>query len=178
MSSERQKGTWYAVVAYVVWGFVPIYWKWLQTVPALQLICHRIIWSCVLLLALVARSQGLGTLWHAARSRQVMGVYTTAAVTVSVNWLVYVWAVNAGFVVQTALGYFINPLVRSSLACSVFRERRWQWVAIGLACSGVMALTVVYGSLPWIAPRSGVLVWNLWPSEKNGAAWSRSGPDA
>ncbi|MSO29938.1 MAG: EamA family transporter RarD [Acidobacteria bacterium] len=153
MSSELRKGAWYAAVAYGVWGFVPIYWKWLQEIPALQLICHRIIWSSVLLLALVARSRDWSALRHAARSRRVVGIYAAAAIVVGINWFVYVWAVNAGFIVQTALGYFINPLVSVFLGVIVFREtlRRWQWVAIGLACSGVLALTVSYGSLPWIA---------------------------
>lgn len=153
MSSEQRTGFWYAAVAYGIWGFVPIYWKWLQEIPALQLICHRIVWSSVLLLALVARSRDWNGLWLAARTRRVIGIYTAAAVVVGINWFVYVWAVNAGFIVQTALGYFINPLVSVFLGVLVFREklRRWQWVSIGLACSGVLALTAFYGSLPWIA---------------------------
>ena len=153
MSSEQQKGTWYAAAAYGIWGFVPIYWKWLQEIPALQLICHRIIWSSVLLLAIVVGSHNWSALWHAARSRRVIGIYAAAAVVVGINWFVYVWAVNAGFIMQTALGYFINPLVSVFLGVLVFHEklRPWQWVAIGLACLGVLTLTAVHGSLPWIA---------------------------
>ena len=153
MSGEQRKGTWYAAAAYLLWGFVPIYWKWLDTIPALQLICHRIVWSCALLLTMVTMSHDWDKLREALRSPRVVGIYTAAAVIVSINWFVYVWAVNSGFIVQTALGYFINPLVSVFLGVLVFREklRIWQWASIGLASSGVLYLMIVYGSLPWIA---------------------------
>jgi chloramphenicol-sensitive protein RarD len=153
MSAEQRRGTWYAVAAYLLWGFVPIYWKWLDTIPALQLICHRIVWSCALLIVIVTMSHDWGTLRDNVRSPRVIAIYTAAAITVSINWFVYVWAVNAGFIVQTALGYFINPLVSVLLGVLVFRERLrpWQWASIALASSGVLYLTFFYGSLPWIA---------------------------
>jgi chloramphenicol-sensitive protein RarD len=171
-------GLWHAVLAYGLWGLVPIYWKLLQNVPAFQLICHRIVWSCVLLLGLVffAPTVRLTTsakatavkkadttydrfaddrhvLWKALRSPRAMGIYTAAALVIGINWFVYVWAVNSGFIVQSSLGYFINPLVNVLLGVVVFRERlrRLQWVAIGLAASGVLYLTILYGSVPWIA---------------------------
>jgi chloramphenicol-sensitive protein RarD len=153
MSAEHRRGVWYAASAYLLWGFVPIYWKWLAAIPALQLICHRIVWSCALLSLIVTMSHDWGRLRDAVRSPRVVAIYTAAALTVSVNWFVYVWAVNAGFIVQTALGYFINPLVSVLLGVLVFRERlrAWQWASIALASSGVLYLTIFYGSLPWIA---------------------------
>ena len=152
-AAEQKKGFWYAVVCYSLWGWVPIYWKFLHGIPALQLIGHRIIWSCAMLVVLVASSHDWHPLRQAARSPRVIGIYTAAAVAVAINWFVYVWAVNAGFIVQTALGYFINPLVSVVLAVLVFRERlrAGQWAAIGLAASGVLYLAIIYGSPPWIA---------------------------
>jgi chloramphenicol-sensitive protein RarD len=146
-------GLWHAVLAYGLWGLVPIYWKLLQDVPAFQLICHRIVWSCVLLLGLVALSHDRNALWKALRSRRATGIYTAAAVVIGINWFVYVWAVNSGFILQASLGYFINPLVNVLLGVLVFRERlrRLQWAAVGLATAGVLYLTILYGSVPWIA---------------------------
>jgi chloramphenicol-sensitive protein RarD len=147
------RGLWYAAVAYGLWGAVPIYWKLLQGFPAIQLICHRIIWSCVMLAAMLAISRQWAALWKALRAPRAMAIYTTAAVVVGVNWLIYVWAVNSGRIVQTSLGYFINPLVNVLLGVLVFGERlrRWQWVAVGLAAAGVLFLTILYGGVPWIA---------------------------
>ena len=152
-AAEQTKGLWYAVLAYAVWGWVPIYWKFLHGIPALQLVAHRIVWSCVVLGVLIAISRDWDALWNAVRSPRVIGIYTVAAIAVAINWFIYVWAVNAGFIVQTALGYFINPLNSVVLGVLVFRERLrpGQWAAIGLAAAGVLYLTIVYGSLPWIA---------------------------
>lgn len=152
-SSEQTKGTWYGALAYALWGFVPIYWKLLQHISAFQLICHRIVWSCLLLLVLTALSHDWQALKNALRSRRAIGIYTAAAFVIGINWLVYVWAVNAGFVLQASLGYFINPLVNVLLGVAVFREklRRLQWTAVGLAAAGVVYLGIFYGSVPWIS---------------------------
>lgn len=147
------KGVWYAVGAYVLWGLFPIYWKWLQRVPAQQLLAHRIVWSFVSLFIVVMllrewQSLDRGLLWV-----KVLGIYMGAAVLMCINWFLYVWAVNAGFIVETSLGYFINPLI-SVLMGVVFlheRLRPWQWVPVGLAAAGVCYLTFTYGALPWIA---------------------------
>jgi len=146
-------GVWYAVSAYLFWGFVPIFWKWLEGNPALQLVSHRIIWSSVVLMIPIIVSGGWPSFRRAVQSRRALLIYSAAAVTVAINWFVYVWAVNAGFIVQTALGYFINPLVSVLLGVIVFRERlrRGQWMAITLAASGVLYLTAYFGTLPWIA---------------------------
>lgn len=149
---EANKGVWYAVGAYVTWGLLPVYWKWLRHVPAPQVLGHRILWSFLCLCAV---------LWLTRRwrpfvrmlDRRVLAVYLVAATLIGVNWLTYVWAVNAGFIVETSLGYFINPLLSVALGVLFFRERLrpWQWVAVGLAGVGVFYLTFVYGALPWIA---------------------------
>ena len=146
-------GIWYAVLAYFLWGLVPIYWRSLQGVPGLQLICHRIVWSSAMLMVPVAISGNWSVFRRAAASRRILAIYSAASVTLALNWLVYVWAVNAGFIVQAALGYFINPLVSVLLGVVVLRERLrpGQWAAIALATGGVVYLTVYYGNLPWIA---------------------------
>jgi chloramphenicol-sensitive protein RarD len=148
-----RKGMWYAVGAYGLWGLVPIYWKWLRPISAVELIGHRIAWSALALVAFVLLRGEWQAFRKAASTRRAMLVHTLAALLVGVNWLVYVWAVNAGFIVETSLGYFINPLVNILLGVFVLGERLrpGQWIAIGLAAAGVLFLTLAYGSPPWIA---------------------------
>lgn len=142
----------HALSAYILWGFFPVYWKWLQHVPAMQLFCHRIVWSFLSLGVVIGFSHRRATLRQFSQ-RQVRRTYTTAALLIGANWLVYVWAVNAGFIVEASLGYFINPLLSIALGVVAFRERLrpGQWVAVGLAGVGVVYLTVAYGRVPWIA---------------------------
>jgi chloramphenicol-sensitive protein RarD len=146
------KGIWYAFGAYVIWGTFPIYWKWLTHVPALQVIGHRIIWSFLLLLVVVLAA-GRGKAFKRALTGRVLLVYLAAGVLLSANWLIYVWAVTSDFIVETSLGYFINPLFSVVLGVVFLRERLRvaQWVPIAIAAMGVLYLTYVYGSLPWIA---------------------------
>jgi chloramphenicol-sensitive protein RarD len=146
------KGLWYALGAYGAWGLFPIYWKSLHHVPALQLISHRVLWSCLILLGVLAASRQFGA-FRAALTLRALRVYVAAALIIGVNWLIYIWGVNAGFIIETSLGYFINPLVSVLLGVIVLRERLrpWQWLPLGLAAAGVLYLTVTYGALPWIA---------------------------
>jgi chloramphenicol-sensitive protein RarD len=141
------------LAAYVLWGFFPIYWKFLHQVPALQVIGHRIAWSFVLLMVIIFATHQWKDFSKAALTPQVIGIYSVAAVLLTVNWLVYVWGVNAGFIVETSLGYFINPLLSVLLGVIFLRERLrpMQWVPVGIAAIGVIYLTAVYGRLPWIA---------------------------
>ncbi len=147
------KGIWYAIGAYATWGLFPVYWKWLSHVPALQLLSHRILWSCLILLGVVLLSRQWKVFRKATLAPRVLRIYIVAAVLIGVNWLTYVWAVNAGFIVETSLGYFINPLLSVLMGVIFLREhlRPGQWVPIGLAATGVLYLTFAYGSLPWIA---------------------------
>jgi len=147
------KGIWRAAGAYGIWGLFPLYWKWLQHVPALQLICHRILWSCLILAVVILCMRRTRDFRITALTRSVVCIYTAAALLVGINWLVYVWAVNAGFIVEASLGYFINPLLSIFLGVIFLRERlrAWQWVPIGLTALGVLYLTFTYGRPPWIA---------------------------
>jgi len=147
------KGILYGIGAYVLWGFFPIYWKFLHDVPALQVIGHRIGWSFILLLAYVALSGQWQRFRASAMNWRTIGIYSIAAILLSFNWLIYVWGVNAGFIVETSLGYFINPLLSVLLGVIFLRERLrpMQWIPVGIAAIGVAYLTFVYGRLPWIA---------------------------
>ncbi|MBN1535550.1 MAG: EamA family transporter RarD [Anaerolineales bacterium] len=147
------KGTWYGVGAYVMWGLFPVYWKLLDHVPALQLIGHRIVWSCLILTGVILLSRQLKAFLELTRTPYILRIYTLAALLIGVNWLVYIWAVNSDFIIETSLGYFINPLISILLGVIFLREhlRLGQWIPIGLAFIGVLYLTFTYGRLPWIA---------------------------
>lgn len=146
-------GIWYGLAAYGLWGLFPLYWKLFGHVPALQVLAHRIAWSFVVLMLMTAGMRRHAAVWPWTLSARVAGMYAAAALVISVNWFLYIWAVNAGAVVETSLGYFMNPLVNVVLGVLVFGERlrRAQWVAVGIAGLGVLHLTRAYGSLPWIA---------------------------
>ena len=147
------RGVWYGIAAHVAWGLSPIYWKQLDQVPAPVLIGHRVCWSFLtlgLLLLLFRRRDGFDL------SRPVPGdgrVYLVAAVLICANWLTYVWAVTAGFIVEASLGYFITPLVSVGLGVLILRERLrpGQGAAVGLASIGLLYLTAALARLPWIA---------------------------
>ena len=129
------------------------YWKLLDHVSSVQLIAHRIVWSAALLLVIISAQRGWRKLSASARSRRNLTIYGLASVFLTGNWLVYVWAVNSGHIVESSLGYFINPLVSIVLAVIFLGERMrtGQWVAVGVAALGVAWLTISYGGLPWIA---------------------------
>lgn len=155
MGIERQmkRGTLYAAIAYALWGLLPVYWKWVKVVPATQVLSHRISWSFLTLLLVILAKGEWGPFLRSASGVRVLRTYAMASVLIGVNWLVYIWAVGAGFIVETSLGYFITPLLNVLLGVFFFRERLrpWQTASIALAGAGVLYLTVAYGSLPWIA---------------------------
>ncbi len=146
------KGILYGIGAYVFWGFFPIYWKLLHHVPAIQLIGHRIIWSFLLLIVFIFFTRQW-TEFRVTINGKVLRTYTIAAFLIGVNWFLYVWAVNANFIVETSLGYFINPLISVLLGVIFLKERLRvaQWIPVVLAAIGVTYLTFVYGRLPYIA---------------------------
>ena len=148
-----RKGIWYAVTAYALFGFFPVYWKLLDRVPALQTVSHRIFWSFVVLFMFVIVTGRWSSLRTAIRAPRAVAVYSAAGLALASNWCVYIWAVNAGFVVEAALGYFIYPLVSVVLGVVLLGERirRAQWAAVGLAAAGVTYLAILYRSTPWIA---------------------------
>lgn len=147
------KGIWNGLAAYALWGFFPIYWKLLHEVPALEVIGHRISWSFLLLILGILFTGQWRDFRSAALTPKVIAIYTLAGVVLTINWLIYVWGVNSGFIVETSLGYFINPLISVLLGVFFLHERLrpMQWIAVALAAAGVIYLTVTYGRPPWIA---------------------------
>jgi chloramphenicol-sensitive protein RarD len=150
---EQRRGLAITAFTFTLWGLVPVYWHLLKAVPSQQIIAHRIIWSTVLVVAWLLLSNGLG--WWKAIAAQPRALPTLAlsSVAIAFNWGLYIWAINAGHVIETSLGYFINPLVSVVLGVVVLKERlrRLQWLAVGCAALGVAWLTVDAGTPPWIA---------------------------
>jgi chloramphenicol-sensitive protein RarD len=147
------RGVLAGIGAYTLWGLFPIYWKLLEQVPAIEILAHRMVWSLVFVAMLLTLQQEWKWLREVLRSRRTVLVYTLAAILLSFNWFTYIWAVNAGYVVESSLGYFINPLINILLGVIFLGERlrTGQEVAVLLAGAGVVYLTVSYGSLPWIS---------------------------
>lgn len=147
------KGVLSGVVAYIIWGFLPIYLKSLQVVPALQIMLHRVVWAFIFVSLLVLIRRRWPGIRTSLRDRRVIFAYSTTAVLLAINWLVYIYGINGGQVVETSLGYFINPLLSVALGVIILREhlRPMQWLPVGLAALGVLYLTLQYGALPWIA---------------------------
>jgi chloramphenicol-sensitive protein RarD len=150
--SQRRLGIIYALVAYGIWGLLPLYLKALKAVPLLEVVSHRILWSAVLLVVVGLATRQLSWLKRVRERPRLLLTLLACAAALSVNWLVFIWAVSVGRVVDGSLGYFINPLVSVVLAVVVLKERLrpLQWAAVGVAALGVLWLTVLAGQLPWI----------------------------
>jgi chloramphenicol-sensitive protein RarD len=147
------RGTIYALSCYLLWGLLPVYWKALHALPALETTAHRVIWSALVAgLLLVMRRNGR-SLRAALRDRRAWLTFGATAALLLFNWLVYIAAINHDQLVETSLGYFMNPLVNVLLAVTFLRERPrpWQWLAIAVASAGVVYLTISYGRPPWVA---------------------------
>jgi chloramphenicol-sensitive protein RarD len=147
------KGILYGVSAYLMWGFFPIYLKALQAVPPLEVMFHRVVWSFIFVAFLVLLRRGWSTLKESLRTPRLLLVYALSALLLAANWLIYIYGINSGQVVETSLGYFINPLLSVALGVIILRERLrpMQWAAVGIAALAVLFLTIQYGSPPWIA---------------------------
>jgi chloramphenicol-sensitive protein RarD len=143
----------FGVAAYVIWGAFPLYWPLLEPAGAFETLAHRLIWSLVLMAGLLIALRRTTQFWALVRDRRTLALLALAAVTVTCNWATYIWGVNHGRVVETSLGYFVNPLVTMMLGVVVLRERMraLQWIALGIGTVAVLVLTLDYGRLPWLA---------------------------
>jgi len=153
MPALDRRGLWVAAASFVLWGLMPLYWHLLKAVPSLQIVFHRIVWSTVLVIGWLCWKQGLQWWRQAVAKPHVAWMLAISGTLIAFNWGLYIWAVNAGHVVETSLGYFINPLLNVVLGVLLLRERLTtaQWVAVSIAAVGVLWLTFNYGSFPWIA---------------------------
>lgn len=152
-SAASAQGALAAAAAFLFWGTVPVYWKQMQAVAAGELIAHRIVWSLLFLLAVVAAQRNFAALRPGLAGGRALGLNLVAGVLLTLNWGVYVWAVNRGHVIETSLGYFLVPLCNVAVGALVLHEqlRPGQWAAIALAAAGVALLLARVGRIPWIA---------------------------
>lgn len=150
---ERRLGIASGLGAYALWGLFPLYFPLLEPARGLEIVAHRVVWSLLFIGLLLTVVRRWSLVRAAVSDTRTMLVLAGAAVLISGNWLVFVYGVNSGHVVETSLGYFINPLVSVLLGVVVFSERLrpLQWTAVGLAAVAVAVLTVDYGRPPWIA---------------------------
>ncbi|MCO5967995.1 EamA family transporter RarD [Actinoallomurus soli] len=149
--ADTRRGIVSGIAAYTMWGLFPLYWPLLKPAGALEILAHRMIWSLVAVLVVLAVRRHWG--WLRTMGLRRILLLAVAALIITVNWGTYIYAVNSGHTIEAALGYFINPLVSVLLGVLVFRERLrpWQWAAIGVSVVAVGVLAADYGRLPWIA---------------------------
>ena len=136
-----------------MWGLFPLYWPLLEPAGAVEILAHRVLWSVITMLVLLAASRRTAQLRALLADRRKRTLLTVAAAVIAVNWGTYIWGVNNHRVVETSLGYFINPLVTVLMGVFILGERlrRWQWVAIGVASVAIIGITIEYGRPPWVS---------------------------
>jgi chloramphenicol-sensitive protein RarD len=150
---ESRQGLFYGIAAYGLWGLFPLYWPLLEPAGAIEILSHRVLWSLVTMGVIVVALRRTTQFRTMAAHRRTFLLLTGAAFVITFNWATYIYGVNNGRVVETSLGYFINPLVTVLMGVFILGERLrpLQWVAMGIAGTAVVALTVDYGRLPWVA---------------------------
>lgn len=142
-----------AIIAYIMWGVLPLYWKLFDGVPAGEILSHRVVWSFVFMGILVALQRRWGDMKRIAASRKLLLPLAASGLLIAANWLIFIWAVNNDHVVETSLGYYLNPLLNVLLAVVFLREKpnRGHWLAIAVAGVAVLIIAIDYGRFPWIA---------------------------
>lgn len=149
----RRQGVIYGLSAYLCWGFFPVYFKAVKLVPPLEMVAHRIVWSLAFLLLLISWKGSWRSMIDILAKPKFLAALLASTLLLATNWLVFIYAVGAGEVLQSSLGYFINPLVSVLLGFVFLRERleKLQWLSLFLAALGVLYLALQYGSMPWIS---------------------------
>ncbi len=157
MTNDRSKGIFSAVIAYLFWGLLPVYWKLLHQAGALEILSHRVFWSLFFLFLFLVITQRVGAFCHEVcriknDPRRILGVLASTLL-ITLNWLVYIWAVNDNRIIETSLGYYINPLVNVLLGVALLKEKlsSKQYLAVALAAAGVLNLVFHFGVFPWVA---------------------------
>ncbi|MFI9720294.1 EamA family transporter RarD [Streptomyces sp. NPDC052396] len=151
--SEARTGFLYGTAAYAIWGLFPLYWPLLRPTGPVEILAHRMVWSLVTVAVALTVTRRWAWIRPLLRQPRRLALVATGATLISANWGLYIWAVNSGHVVETSLGYFINPLVVIALGVLVMRERLRpvQWAAVGIGTASVVVLAIGYGKPPWIA---------------------------
>jgi chloramphenicol-sensitive protein RarD len=150
--SQQFFGVLFGLAAFMAWGFLPAYWKQMQVVSPLEILCHRIVWSCIFLALIISFQKRWGEVRSIGNSATLKGLVLSGFL-IGLNWFVYIWAVNSGRVVETSLGYYINPMINVLIGYLLLGERfsRLQCFAVFFALAGVVYSLVAYGSLPMFA---------------------------
>ncbi|MEE9314925.1 MAG: EamA family transporter RarD [Rhizobiaceae bacterium] len=156
---SSRKGFFYALGAYGLWGFLPLYFRLLDHVPAAEMIAHRILWSVPIALLVIGFQHRLGELKSLFSDKRIFSMMAITAVLISLNWGIYVWAISVDRTAEAALGYYINPLLTVVLGFALLGEKltRLQWAAVAIALAAVVLRTVAGGVFPWIAVSLAVL---------------------
>ena len=152
-NKDKTKGIVSLLLAYSLWGFLPIYWKLLRSIPSDRIIAHRIVWSFVFVIGLILLSRKWTELVAVLKRPRDLMIFGLAAFFITINWFVFIYAVNNGQIVDSSLGYYINPLVSIAMGAVIYKERfkASQVVAIVLAVAGVTVMTIQVGRLPWVS---------------------------
>lgn len=150
---EQRAGLLYGIGAYGMWGIVPLFWPLLKPSGAAEILAHRMVWSLALVAVALLALKRWNWMRELIRQPRKLGLITVAAAAITVNWGLYIWAVNSGHVVEASLGYFINPLVTIAMGVLLLKERlrRAQWAAVGTGFAAVLVLAIGYGQPPWIS---------------------------
>jgi chloramphenicol-sensitive protein RarD len=151
--TEQNIGIWYAIIAYASWGVLPLYWKLLEAVPAGEILAHRIFWSFIFVVFILLFTKRWKQFKAVLSNRSKLAALTLCSILVTSNWFIYIWAVNNGHVLESSLGYYINPLLSIVLGMVILKERLnfWQYASVLLAALGVILIAVRFGKFPWIS---------------------------
>lgn len=151
--SQTTSGFLYGIGAYTLWGFLPLYWKMLDSIPAIEILAHRILWSFVFLATIMLFRGNFNTFKEVFKEGGNVVRIACATIFITLNWGMYIWAINSGHVVEASMGYYINPLIVILLSVVVLKERlsHWQTISILMAAIGVAIITLSYGQVPWIS---------------------------
>ncbi|MDD9303517.1 MAG: EamA family transporter RarD [Desulfobacter sp.] len=151
--NQKLNGVLFGLAAFTAWGFLPVYWKQMQAVNAFEILCHRIVWSCLFLGGIISFQKRWDEVFNIIHNPTALIRLVISGLLIGLNWFIYIWAVNSGRVVETSLGYYINPMINVLLGFLLLGERfsRLQWIAVLLAMTGVIYSLAAYGSLPLFA---------------------------
>ena len=150
---ESQKGILYAITTYTIWGFIPIYFKYLAFLPALEMLSHRIVWSVLCICIIITIAGGWKQVRETIKDKKIFIYLFASTLLIATNWLVYIWAIANEHMLDASLGYFINPLVSVLLGMVFMGESlsRIKWIAVALAFIGVLIQVISLGALPWVS---------------------------
>lgn len=151
--NQQRVGVLFGLAAFAAWGFMAVYWKQMQAVSPFEILCHRIVWSCIFLTVMISFQKRWGEVMSIVKTPGKLKGLILSGFLIGLNWFIYIWAVNSGRVVETSLGYYINPMINVLIGFLLLKETfsRVQWIAVFFALAGVVYSLMAYGALPLFA---------------------------